>query len=501
MMTKQTVGASFQVRLVALISIVLVLVTVVIGAVTVTLQNDSLVRRVDEQLAKSMALNLGPGVPDQAESFWVDEDGTTENQRIGALNLIVVGGKTWEAQVMTADGNPVRLDQDTIATLLASVHEEPGPYNIYLGELGMYRVLAQAVTDGENDGYAIVGQSLSDVARTTRNLVSLFALTALAGILVASVASAMMVRRTLRPLRALQTTAATISETPLTSGVVTLPERVTGKEYVPGTEVGDLAESFNQMMDHVEHALVHREQSEEKLKRFAADAGHELRTPLATVSGYAEFAQRHNDELPEDVRRSLDRIRSESKRMASIVENLLLLARLDAGEVAPEGSALVAPIILECVSDARVTGADKFWRIEVPDDAAHIEAAIPEDALRQALTNLITNARLHTPEGTTVCVSLAMSTDAQCVIRVEDDGPGIPPDLAQTVFDRFVRGDAARSPLADTCAPGEAAPRSTGLGLSITEQIIRNSGGTVTLDSIPGRTVFSIWLPVVGAGK
>ena len=150
---------------------------------------------------------------------------------------------------------------------------------------------------------------------------------------------------------------------------------------------------------------------------------------------------------------------------------------------------------------ARVTGADKFWRIEVPDDAAHIEAAIPEDALRQALTNLITNARLHTPEGTTVCVSLAMSTGVQCVIRVEDDGPGIPPDLAQTVFDRFVRGDAARSPLADTCAPGEAAPRSTGLGLSITEQIIRNSGGTVTLDSIPGRTVFSIWLPVVGAGK
>ena len=247
---------------------------------------------------------------------------------------------------MTADGNLVRLDQDTIATLLASVHEEPGPYNIYLGELGMYRVLAQAVTDGENDGYAIVGQSLSDVARTTRNLVSLFALTALAGILVASVASAMMVRRTLRPLRALQATAATISETPLTSGVVTLPERVTGKEYLPGTEVGDLAESFNQMMDHIEHALIHREQSEEKLKRFAADAGHELRTPLATVSGYAEFAQRHNDELPEDVRRSLDRIRSESKRMASIVENLLLLARLDAGEVAPEGSALVAPIIL-----------------------------------------------------------------------------------------------------------------------------------------------------------
>ena len=230
MMTKQTVGASFQVRLVALISIVLVLVTVVIGAVTVTLQNDSLVRRVDEQLAKSMALNLGPGVPDHAESFWVDEDGTTENQRIGALNLIVVGGKTWEAQVMTADGNLVRLDQDTIATLLASVHEEPGPYNVYLGELGMYRVLAQAVTDGENDGYAVVGQSLSDVARTTRNLVSLFALTALAGILVASVASAMMVRRTLRPLRALQATAATISETPLTSGVVTLPERVTGKE-------------------------------------------------------------------------------------------------------------------------------------------------------------------------------------------------------------------------------------------------------------------------------
>ena len=201
MVTKQSVGASFQVRLVALISIVLVLVTVVIGAVTVTLQNDSLVRRVDEQLAKSMALNLGPGAPNRAESFWVDQEGTTENPRIGALNLIVVGDKTWDAQVMTADGNLVRLDQETISTLLSSVRETPGPYNIYLGELGMYRVLAQAVTDGENDGYAIVGQSLSDVARTTRNLVSLFALTALAGIVVASVASAMMVKRTLRPLR------------------------------------------------------------------------------------------------------------------------------------------------------------------------------------------------------------------------------------------------------------------------------------------------------------
>ncbi|WP_099332631.1 sensor histidine kinase [Actinomyces minihominis] len=486
---------SLQVRLVALISTVLVIVIAAIGTVAVTLQNDSLRRRLDEQLQTSMSMALGSG-----NEYYIA--GTPPNlqikpvdPRFGSLKVKVLGDQTWEAEVVDFQGATTYLEEAAVDKLVDSVKVTGVPYNVYLKDQGAYRVLAQGVTNGYSNGVVIVGQSLADVKRTTKYLVGVFILTALLAIVVASGLAAFMVRRTLRPLRTLQATAATISETSLTSGVVTFPQHVSGADYPPGSEVGDLADSFNQMMDHVEAALQHREASEEKLKRFAADAGHELRTPLATISGYSEFAERQADVLPEHVVRSLERISSESKRMGGIVEDLLLLARLDSGQPVGEGRTLVAPVVLDATMDARVTAPDHHWTVQMSDSVAEAEVPLAGDILRQALANLLTNARLHTPAGTTVTTSVSVDSSL-CIIQVEDDGPGIDPELASRVFDRFVRGDSARSPLQDS-PDGSTPQRSTGLGLAITHQIIENSGGSVSLSTAPGRTVFTLQLPLV----
>lgn len=483
---------SLQFRLAALISLVLVAVTTVIGAVTITIQHDDLVRRVDDQLRISAAqilspspqlqLNLGSNGPESTERDPV-------GPRFGSLSLATVDGVVVTGEVVNQQGETISLTDEQTAALLEHLQDQEQPSTAHLPGLGSYRVISGTLTSHGSTVVLMVGKSLAEANQTTRSSIIVFALAGLTGVVVASLGSALMVRRALRPLEELRKTAAAISETPLASGSVTLPERMDRDAYAQGSEVGDLAESFNQMVDHVEAALVQREESERKLKQFVADASHELRTPLATVGGYAEFAQRQEDTLPEDVARSLSRIRSESGRMATMVEDLLLLARVDSQAAAVEGEALVAPVVLDCVSDAQVTGPGKTWRVTLPENASELRVQIRPEVLKQILVNLLANARLHTPDGTEVTVTVQPPRAGNVTIEVEDNGPGVPKDLQSRVFDRFTRADPARSPLA------EGASRSTGLGLAITRSLAESSGGTIDLDSVPGRTVFSVRLP------
>ena len=285
-----------------------------------------------------------------------------------------------------------------------------------------------------------------------------------------------VVRRQLSPLREVAATAHRVAELPLASGEIEMAERVPERLTDERTEVGQVGSALNAMLDHVEHSLGQRHRSEQQVRQFVADASHELRTPLATIAGYTELA-RHR---PETGGTALAKVETESARMTALVEDLLLLARLDSGRPLERRPVDLSRLLLEAVDDARVVDPDRSWRLSLPDEPITVTG--DEARLHQVVSNLLTNARKHTPPGSTVTVTgTAGATGAG--FTVHDDGPGFPPDLAPRAFERFTRGDAART-------RGGA-----GLGLSLVEAIVGAHGGAVTLDSRPGDTTIAVVLP------
>ena len=246
--------------------------------------------------------------------------------------------------------------------------------------------------------------------------------------------------------------------------------------------VGRVGTAVNRMIGHVGDALGRRQASEERLRHFAADASHELRTPVANIRGHAELALRHQGPVPPEVRRALDRIQSESERMSRLVDDLLLLARIDAGRALGRGPVDLTRLVLDTTDDARAAGPDHRWLLDLPEDAVIVEG--DEHRLQQAIGNLLANARSHTPAGTEVSVRLSASRDA-VRLTVADDGPGIPEELLPEVFGRFVRADHSRSRIGG----------STGLGLAIVHAVVAAHDGTIDVESAPGHTVFTMTLP------
>jgi two-component system OmpR family sensor kinase len=301
-----------------------------------------------------------------------------------------------------------------------------------------------------------------------------------------------VVRRALSPLAEMTSTAQRVSELPLDRGDVALAERVDIEDE--RTEVGRLGTAFNRMLGHVASALSAREQSEREVRRFVADASHELRTPLASIRGYAELTRLHGGELPPDVVHAIGRIESESVRMTELVEDLLLLARLDEGRALRRDPVDLSAIVRDTVGDAQVASPDHDWRVAIPD--APVIVTGDDARLRQVLANLLANARIHTPEGTNVVVRVgtvpatADGVPASARVTVTDDGPGIDPDVRSNLFERFARGDASRSRRAG----------STGLGLAIVRAVVQAHRGTVDVRSEPGQTVFTVELPLAESG-
>ena len=327
----------------------------------------------------------------------------------------------------------------------------------------------------------------------------------------AVILGAALVQFSLRPLRRVAATATKVTELPLDSGEVTLPAGVPDTD--PRTEVGQVGAAFNRMLFHVERALGRRAASEARLRRFAADASHELRTPLSAIRGYAELALRHRGPVPEDVTHALTRVQSESARMSVLVDDLLLLARLDAGRPLEREPVDLSRLAIDVTSDARVARREHHWRLDLPSDPILVRG--DEHRLHQVLANLMSNAGKHTPPGSTVSVALSISggVDSQVaadsgpeIDRVErgarpgaprvelsitDDGPGIPPELLPELFERFTRADTSRARDLD------AAGKSTGLGLAIVDAVVAAHGGSIAVTSRPGRTRFAIYLPLL----
>ena len=320
----------------------------------------------------------------------------------------------------------------------------------------------------------VTGLPTSDVDDTIDGLVRWEALLTLLGILAAAGAGTFVVRRQLRPLREVAATAHTVAELPLATGDIGVTERVPERLTDAHTEVGQVGSALNQLLEHVESSLAARHRSEQQVRQFVADASHELRTPLTTIRGYAELARRHPDDMQATVV-ALTKVEEESGRMTGLVEDLLLLARLDAGRPLAHEAVDLSRLVLDAVADARVLSPDHRWRV-VADNPEATEVAGDYQRLRQVLVNLLTNARTYTPAGTTVTVSVRPDG-----FSVHDDGPGFPPGLDP--FERFVRGDESRT------------GGSSGLGLAIVKAIVGAHGGTVSLSSVPQDTTVDVRLP------
>jgi two-component system, OmpR family, sensor kinase len=346
-------------------------------------------------------------------------------------------------------------------------------------------------TDPDGDSTATVLVAGLPVAQTRNaiNTVLLTEIVVFAAVLVLAAASGIwLVRLSLRPLRRVAATATQVAELPLESGDVALPGGVPDTD--PRTEVGQVGAAFNRMLGHVQRALGRRAASEARLRRFAADASHELRTPLSAIRGYAELALRHPGPVPEEVTHALSRVQSESARMSVLVDDLLLLARLDAGRPLESAPVDLSRLCIDVTSDAQVARRDHRWRLDLPDDPVVVLG--DEHRLHQVLANLLSNAGKHTPAGTTVTVALTDSDPVRpdsAAISVRDDGPGIPPDLIPELFERFTRADTSRWHADDNSGA------STGLGLAIVDAVVTAHGGTIAVSSRPGDTRFTITLP------
>jgi two-component system OmpR family sensor kinase len=469
---------TLRARLTCGLVVLLALSCAAVGIAAVVALRGFLTERVDQQLAQAgsrfpASLEHAAGTPREPDAD--NEYADTRRQAPGTFGARLLHGKVTAAAVVRAGADTsVRLSPADLAAI-GAVPVDGHCHGLDLSALGDYRVAAMTGDDGD---VLITGMPMRGVEDAAKRLIAVEAAVFGGALVAAGTAGAFWVRWSLRPLRRVAVTAASVTALPLDSGEVVLPDRVPGTD--PRTEVGQVGAALNRMLGHVEGALTKRHASEERLRRFAADASHELRTPVAAIRGHAELALRHPGPVPPGVSRALDRIAAESARMGGMVDDLLLLARLDAGRPLAREPVDLTRLVLDAVDDARAAGPGHRWLLDLPAEPVTVTGDAAR--LHQIAANLLANARTHTPAGTRVTVRLRQ-TPAATDLAVSDDGPGIPEALRESVFDRFTRAPHARS--------GHGA----GLGLSIVTAVAAAHGGRACVASAPGGTTFTVTLP------
>jgi two-component system OmpR family sensor kinase len=337
-----------------------------------------------------------------------------------------------------------------------------------------FRVQAFAPQPG--GGTLVVAVPLTEMRSTLGRLLAIEAFVTVGVALLAGLLAVWAVRMGLRPLETIGETAGAIAAGDLSRRVEPADDR---------TEIGKLGTSLNAMLAQIEAAFEERRASEARLRRFVADASHELRTPLTSIRGYAELFRRGADTRPEDLATSMARIEAEAERMGVLVDDLLLLARLDQGRPLEREPVDVDRIVADAVDAAHAIEPER--EIDVATSPDGVVEGDP-GRLRQVVDNLLENARVHTPPGTPTRVAVARD-DGTVVLRVADEGPGMDPDVAARAFERFYRSDPARA----------RATGGAGLGLSIVAAIVQAHGGTVqVVNGGPGTTI-EVRLPATPA--
>lgn len=471
---------------VALVALLAITVTAV-GVITVASLDRFLVGQLDGSL--NAAVNRARVESARGLESRLDRGGLVTpgpsfliapGQATGTIGAIVVDGQVARAALLDGSGSPQPLPVDADSAL-TEIEPNGIPTSADLGSgLGSYRVVGVAGPEGS---VLVTALPLAPVEQTVQQLALIITVVAIAGMVAAGAAAAAIVSVSLRPLRRVAATATHVAALPLDSGEVALAVRVHERDTDTHTEVGQVGSAINHMLENVAAALTARHKSEQRIRSFVADASHELRTPLASIRGYAELTRRSDSELPDEARNSLARIESESVRMTTLVEDLLLLARLDAGRPLEFSPVDLSALVVDCTNDAHVAGPDHRWELRLPSEPVVVTG--DSDRIHQVIANLLANARVHTPPASTVTITL-QQREQDAVIGVHDNGPGIPPALLPEIFGRFSRGDSSRSREAG----------STGLGLAIVSAVVAAHHGTISVDSRPGDTAFTLTLPL-----
>jgi two-component system OmpR family sensor kinase len=466
---------SLRARLLGVMAILVAGGLLVAGALTYRALSSSLLQRIDQQLdtargpaadALRVDQHFGPG----SEPFALLPPGTY-------VDLRAADGDVIDAKVFT-------LGPSHGVPAPALPHDLPGSEDSPAGTTRMYTVgsadgspyRALATSLGPSQGTLTVAVPLTEMRTTLNRLVIAELLVGAVVLVLVTVLALWLVRVGLRPLEGIGRTAGAIAAGDLTRRIDPADER---------TEVGRLGLALNTMLAQIEAAFDERRASESRLRRFVADASHELRTPLTSIRGYAELFRRGAGSRPEDLEKSMARIEAEASRMGVLVDDLLLLARLDQGRPLAREPVDLAGVVAEAVEAARAIDPERPIDFQAETS---VEVLGDEGRLRQVVDNLLDNARVHTPPGTAVHVRARRADDA-VLVSVRDDGPGLASEVEAKAFERFYRGDPVRS-------------RSTGgagLGLSIAAAIVEAHGGTVSASSEEGSgALFEVRVPAPG---
>jgi two-component system, OmpR family, sensor kinase len=469
-----------QVKLVAAVLALVTAALVVISVASTVALRSYLTNEIDVQLTETVERMRLEGIPSETRSTVLPTDFVLQWR----LRDVVV---MWSDQQRYTDA-----DLPPLPSSLAEAAEMPDePHTVVsTNEELRWRMMVTVLPNGQ---VLTLARDMTGVDSAVNRLIWIEVLVGTAALLLTAALGAASVRVSLRPLVKIEHTAEAIAGGDLT-------RRVPQPEGdAANTEVGRLATALNTMLAQIESAFTDRansedraRQSEERMRQFVADASHELRTPLTTIRGFAELYRQGAARDPEETKALLRRIEDEASRMGLLVEDLLLLARLDQERPLRLAPIEILPVVADAVQAARARDPQRRIDLDVEATSEPLVVAGDDARLRQVVSNLLSNALTHTPAGTTVTVRLR-SAEGAGVVEVADEGPGLTEQQGQRIFERFYRVDTARG------RPARARPDTggTGLGLAIVAALVAAHRGTVEVDSTPGRgATFRVRLPL-----
>lgn len=478
---RMTLQGRLMITIFTIVAAIMLVISLVTGVVLSNVLNGQADARANEALT-NLKNEFGIGML----------DGTAKDQlqaaqaAPGTLLVIVSPFTGTTGAVVGSDYERYALSDGQMSRILdATETSASSPLTtVTIPGLGGFRVGAIAPR-GSGETIGVFGLSTAGESATLRQMLWAMGFATIGGMLLLGIATSGILRSGLRPLRDVAQTAQRVSRQRLDQGDVSIAERVPPDLADPGTEVGQVGSALNTLLDHVEDSLSARQRNEETMRAFVADASHELRTPLSSIRGYSELSLRDST-LSDGSRQSLQRIEAQSQRMTGLVEDLLLLARLDEGKELVYDMVDLNELVVDAVADQAIAGMEHDWGAEVGESPVLV--AGDRSRLTQVVTNLLANARTHTPDGTSVTVGVRTAGEGsatRAILTVIDTGPGIDPSLQEKLFTRFMRADASRA----------RKTGGSGLGLSIAKAIVEAHHGTISVVSRPGETIFTVELP------